>query len=444
MGIIERLRNWTSWDDAWERPRPAVGRADLLLAVVVLAVGWLNIEAMLSYVATASDPVAPGWRALALGSAVALLVLRRRFPVVTMLLLGVHFYLTANVVPEVGYTMVYQLIPFLALYSGFAWARDRKLLLVCAGALLLGLTVWLVWMFALGRAMEGFMHGSPAAGGLFSPSIGVIIVTTIANVIYFFAAALMGQVAWRQARDHAEAISQAETIARQSDQIAEHAVTAERLRLARELHDVVAHHISLMGVQAGAARTVLAKDPALAAQALANVEQASRDAVAQMRGLLGTLRSTRDDDTRAPEPGLSEVPALVDAARSPRFAVQNDLVVAPGCDAESLPLPVGLTIYRTVQESLANVRRHSTARSARVVVRIAPDSAEVEVTDDGTARGGTAGSGFGQQGIRERAASLGGQVEMGPRSRGGYRVRVRLPLQSAPGVAVPGLDSLRA
>lgn len=440
MNLIQRLRSWSSWDETWQRPRPGLGRADLLLAVLAFAAGWLNVESMLSY---AGEP--PGSRGalaryLALGSACLLLMFRRRAPITVMVLLGLHFFVTANHVPEVGYTIVYQLVPFLALYSGIAWARDRKAALLAATGLFLGLVLWLVWMFALGKVLSNYVEELPEVDGLFGQTTGIIIGTTISNLIYFFAAALMGQVAWRQARDHAEALSQAETIARQTDEIAEHAVLAERLRLARELHDVVAHHISVMGVQAAAARTVMDRDPALAAQALGNVEQSSRDAVAQMRGLLGTLRSPRDSDqlpSRAPEPTLAEVPDLVAAASSPGFSVHYDLVDQAGRAGE-VWLPVGLTIYRTIQESLANVRRHSTARSARVVVRLDATSAEVEVTDDGNPRATTSGSGFGQTGIRERVTSLGGTVEFGPRAHGGYRVRVQLPLGQDSIAAVGG------
>lgn len=431
MNIIARVRSWSSWDETWQRPRPRPGRGDLVLGLLTFSLGWLNIESVLSYVEPPSNSHGVVIRYLTLGSACLLLVLRRWLPLLTMVLLGFHFFVAATYVPEVGYTLVYQLLPFLGVYSGIAWARDRKAAILTATGLFLGLLVWLVWMFALGRVLSSYTDELPEADGLFNPTVGLIIGMVLSNLIYFFAATLMGQVAWRQARDHAEAISQAETIAHQTDEIAEHAVLAERLRLARELHDVVAHHISVMGVQAAAARTVMGRNPELAAEALANVEQSSRDAVTQMRGLLGTLRSPRDASTpaaRAPEPTLAQVPALVDSATTPGFTIRYDLVEAPGISADEVSLPVGLTIYRTIQESLANVRRHSTARSVRIVVRLDAEIAEVEITDDGNLRPNTSGSGFGQAGIRERVTSLGGVVELGSRAQGGYRVRARLPL----------------
>lgn len=419
-----------------------------MVGVVAFALGWLNIESLLSYAGTPDDSHGVVVRYLTLGSACLLLVFRRRWPLVIMVLLAFHFFVASNYVPEVAYTLVYQLLPFLGVYSGVAWARDRKAAILTVAALLLGLLVWLVWMFVVGRVLDAYAEYYAGSGGIFTPNVGVIIGMTLANLIYLVAAALMGQVAWRQASDHAEALSQAETIRRQTDQIAEHAVLEERLRLARELHDVVAHHISVIGVQAAAARTVMGRDPDLAAQALGNVEQSSRDAVTQMRGLLGTLRSPREQDgtdhdspsSRTPEPTLAEVPALVEATRTPGFSVHYDLVEDEGVSADQVSLPVALTIYRTIQESLANVRRHSTARSARVVVRLDAETAEVEVTDDGTPRPNSSGSGFGQTGIRERVASLGGDVDMGPRTFGGYRVRVRLPLSADRITGAPVID----
>jgi signal transduction histidine kinase len=218
-------------------------------------------------------------------------------------------------------------------------------------------------------------------------------------------------------------------------------VLEERLRIARELHDVVAHHVSLIGIQAAAGRRVMAHDSAAAERALGQIEVSSREAVSQMRGLLGTLRTPGGREAtadRSPEPGLADLPALIRGHAAPGFSPSFELVESPAGAAQVVPGPVGLTLFRTVQEALANVGRHSTASRAGVVLRITsgPDGghAEVEVVDDGRPRTGTSGSGLGQLGIRERVASLRGEVEIGPRATGGYRVRVRLPLGP---VAVP-------
>ena len=257
---------------------------------------------------------------------------------------------------------------------------------------------------------------------------------------------LIRQFTWRGARQRARLAEQAELLRSQGERLRQRAVLEERLRIARELHDVVAHHVSVIGIQAGAARKVLARDPDAAARALTEVERSSREAVTQMRGLLGTLRAVDGEDDpqrqdRSPEPGLADLPALVDSHRVPGFTVSHQLVESPEGTAARVPAPVALTLYRTAQEALANVRRHSTARRVGVVLRVtaapAGGYAEIEVVDDGRPRGGTSGSGLGLLGIRERVASHRGEVEIGPRGTGGYRVRVRLPLPQGPAEPEP-------
>jgi signal transduction histidine kinase len=200
---------------------------------------------------------------------------------------------------------------------------------------------------------------------------------------------------------------------------------------------VVAHGVSAMGIQAGAARRVLDRDPDAARTALSHVEDASRDAVTQMRRLLGTLREgvgggggDEADATRTTDAGIGDLPDLVAAVSGQGLAVRLDVVEDRTDAADRLPQGIGLAVYRTVQEALTNVRRHSTADTVSVVVRVDETAsyAEVEVVDNGRPRHGTSGSGLGQLGIRERAATHDGQVDIGPRVTGGYRVRVRYPL----------------
>ena len=156
-----------------------------------------------------------------------------------------------------------------------------------------------------------------------------------------------------------------------------------------------------------------------------------------MRSLLGTLRDPDDAETettggRMPEPGVRDLPALVAEREAHGLATAYDVVESSPGAVDRLPAPLGLAIYRIVQEALANVTRHSTARRASVVLRVDEDGArphaEVEVLDDGRPRGRSSGSGLGHLGVRERAASQRGEAEIGPRPTGGYRVRVRIPL----------------
>jgi len=297
--------------------------------------------------------------------------------------------------------------------------------------------------------------GSIEQVGLFSPPVGIIGWVTLNNLLFLGGAILLGQVAWRGALHTARELEHAETIRAQSARLRDQAVVAERLRIARELHDVVAHHVSVMGVQASAARRVLEKNPDAAREALGAIETSSRNAVGQMRELLGTLRhgelaadGAAEEDIeadsaapdRAPQPDLEDLPDLAVQATTPTCEVTYDLVEdRPGAVGE-VPAALQLTAYRIAQESLANVRRHSTATRASVVVRVG-DALEVEVLDNGSPRHGTGGTGLGQQGIRERAELLGGAVEIGPRRGAGYRVRVTLPLAeptAEPATAAPG------
>jgi signal transduction histidine kinase len=197
---------------------------------------------------------------------------------------------------------------------------------------------------------------------------------------------------------------------------------AERVRIARDLHDVVAHHVSVMGVQAGAARRVLDKDPVLAREALQTVEQTARVAIGELRGLLGVLRAEDSDTPDTRVPGLDRVSELVSSAETAGLEVEY------GVYGEPWPVPeaVAVSAYRVVQEALTNVVKHASARTACVRMRYLTHTLEVEITDDG--RGGVkTANGFGLLGIRERVAVHNGELEAGPRRDGGYRVRVSFP-----------------
>lgn len=218
--------------------------------------------------------------------------------------------------------------------------------------------------------------------------------------------------------------AEAEREVRERELLTERRLTDERLRIARELHDVVAHGVSVMVVQAGAARTVLDTDPERAKEAMRAVEETGRDALAEMRRLLGLLRSGRaDEPERAPQPGIGDLDALVaqsNDAGTPTRLERSGVV-------DDVPDATALTVYRIAQEALTNVRRHA-GPGARATVRLAREGDElaVEVIDDG--RGGTPVPGHGLAGMRERAAALGGTVEAGPAPGRGFRVAARIPL----------------
>ncbi|MDN5797247.1 MAG: histidine kinase [Intrasporangium sp.] len=433
-----RLRQFFAIDDLWERvPSRGYLRRDAVLALVIWVVCALGLELVRSVGGFDHDAVhVPWWQAqLAVATAALPLVVRRRYPLSIAVYLSAHMFATGMLAPFVMIQFPMQVLYFFGLFGGMAWARSRSAAVTTLGFIVVFMFGWLTFQFALGAGAEGL--DASKQYGLLPPILSNVTYSILVNIFYFGAAVLGGHLTWRNARQRAELAAQAQTLAAQSEQLREHAVTAERLRIARELHDVVAHHVAVMGIQAGAARKILSRDPSAAAGALQQVEQSSRDAVGEMRALLGTLRGRAEPGSRGPEPGLGELPALLDEVRAAglpvRYAAHDDL----GVGAASVPPAVGLSLYRTVQEALANIRRHSTANAASVVLRLAHgakgDYAEVEILDDGRARPGTGGSGLGLLGMRERVTLHGGEVEAGPRAVGGYRVRVRLPIKGVHG-----------
>lgn len=226
----------------------------------------------------------------------------------------------------------------------------------------------------------------------------------------------------RQRRRHAEV---------QREQAEARAVEAERLRIARELHDMVAHSIAVIAVQAGMGRRVIDTQPAEARTALANIEETSRDTAAALRRMLGSLRRTDAGSGAAPRdpaPGLADLDGLV--ARSAQAGVEVGL--RRDGDPRPLPPDIDLSAYRIVQEAVTNVIRHAGVGRCDVAVRQDAGTLTIEISDDGHgASGSTDGSRNGITGMRERVSLLGGEFDAGPRPEGGFRVRARIPLPEA-------------
>ena len=217
--------------------------------------------------------------------------------------------------------------------------------------------------------------------------------------------------------------NRAERLEREREQKARLAVAEERVRIARELHDIVAHAISVIVVQAQAGQRVLEGEEASAREALGSIETTGRQALVEMRRLLGILRKEDQELALAPRPSLAYLDVLAERVREAGLPV--DLHVEG--DAKPLPPGVDLSAYRIVQEALTNTLKHAEAASAHVVVRYRPEEVELEITDDG--RGPVDGreGGQGLVGMRERAALVGGHVESGINGGRGYSVRARLP-----------------
>ena len=257
-----------------------------------------------------------------------------------------------------------------------------------------------------------------------------------AALVFFVGPWAVGVITRGRIASAEEAVARAEQLERNRELEAARAAADERTRIARELHDIVSHSISVVTIQTQAVRRRLGPEHAAEARDLAAVEATAREALAEMRRLFGVLRTEGDQPLAlAPQPGLSELDRLV------RQVGSGDMQVGLRIEGDQVPLSPGvdLAAYRIAQEGLTNAIRHARATRADVLVRYSPDRLDVEVEDNGRGlsrsqrANGTSsnGGGHGLVGIRERVALYGGTVELVPSSSGGVRLAVSLPLKEA-------------
>jgi signal transduction histidine kinase len=275
-----------------------------------------------------------------------------------------------------------------------------------------------------------------AVAGVLGLWTGVIVSGDLDVQSFGFSAGLVVGAPWlagraQRSRTLREAALREVTaqMARDQEQRERIAVSDERARIARELHDVVAHSMGVMVVQAQGARRVLDREPERAREALRSIEDTGRSALAEVRRSLGVLRHEGSTAALEPQPGIGDLGGLVDHARD------TGLVVEVQVEGEPLSLPPGvdLSAYRIVQEALTNTIKHAGAYSARVAVRYGAGELELEVCDDGSgpqANGPQSGVGHGHVGMRERVALYGGELWAGAGSEAGYTVRARIPVAS--------------
>jgi signal transduction histidine kinase len=341
----------------------------------------------------------PGAALLLVGVACLALAWRRRYPV-TVLAVSVA---AVTVYSLLGYVNGASLVaPILALYAVATQVSVRRAAI--AAVLTLGV------LMTATAANNPFGHIS---GGGFDIIPFMVVAVVFAGIA----------VANRRAY--------VASIQDRADQDARRRIDEERLRIARELHDVVAHTMATINVQAGVAAHVLPSKPEAAAEALLAIKTASKEGLRELRAILNVLRQADDADPVQPAPGLAQLDALIEGARRAGLPV----TFAVTGDRFPLPTAVDLAAYRIVQESLTNVIRHAGPADAAVSIRYHPGEIAIDVTDTGhgpkpgaaaSAAGGTAG--HGQVGMRERAAAVGGTVQTGPRPGGGYQVTARLPV----------------
>ena len=341
------------------------------------------------------------------------LALRRRFPLTTVLAV-VGAFLLARIVLGMDESSMTVLAGSFALYSAAVHGhpRWRTPVLVLCVALIAGEVV-----------REIFFRAPEVRGRTLTQGFSMFL-----NVIYLAFPWALGLTVRRLRERQLELTRRAAELEREREENARRAVFEERVRIARELHDVVAHHVSVMGVHAGAARTVIGVQPDKAVAALGSIEASSRQAVSELHKMLGFLRREGEADEVAPQPGLGELPDLVS------HVARADLEVMLSVEGEQRPVPrtVDVSAYRIVQEALTNTVKHAGARTAAVRVRYGGDELQLEVVDDGQGNGARPRRGVGGHGLigmRERVSLHGGQLRVGPGPEGGFRVAASLPLR---------------
>ena len=288
-------------------------------------------------------------------------------------------------------SIAYPLSEFMALYALAVWTSNRGFAIGTAA-------------FVSAAFLSALLPNGGLGGSLLFATIVVIVLAIVRNVV----------------KDRER---NAELAERERDVAAREAVVAERARIARELHDAIAHNVSMVVMQAGAERRVLERGAGSPHEVLQTIEEVGRGALGEMRRMIGMLRSDRAD-ALAPEPGLADVPTLVGQVREAGLPVELRIDGTPS----ELPLGIELSAYRIIQEALTNALKHAGDARASVAIRYGNDALELEVVDDGAgASAAVTSGGHGLVGMRERVALYGGKLDAGRRPGGGFAVHVLLP-----------------
>jgi signal transduction histidine kinase len=341
------------------------------------------------------DPQGPGWIAVA---AILPLLARRRYPLATlMVILGITVLSLRGESPGTDILRVSFYACVIAGYSAAAYSPYR---------------VWALAALPVAALLYSSFHD------LAVPIVPVGWVPFL--VLLPIGLAVNGMRTWRQRADRLRG--------ERADALRD-AARQERARIARELHDIVTHNVSMMVIQAGAARKVLDKAPDAARDALLSVEEGGRAALGELRGVMGLLVAADGDaDDLTPQPGLAQLPPLIDRVRDAGV----DVTVTTSGDRCPLPAGLELAAYRVVQEALTNTVKHASGAHATVDVTYGPDELRITVTDTGgrpTAES-AASTGRGLAGLRERLAVYGGTLQAATRLTGGFRVQAQLPLET--------------
>lgn len=429
----------------WLRPTPGRKqlRADAGLAVLL---GLAALTTAMLYQRTGIFVATPPpwiW-AVSLTLGTLPLAFRRRYPSAAAIAVAAGFFVAGQFgVPEI---LILNITLFLALYSVGAWEPNRRRAFWTRFGITTALIIWLLIMLIISASDTSTLPGV-SRSGLFSAFATFAVIQIITNLIYFAGAFFFGERGWRSARTQVQLQAQGRELELERRTSAAQAVALDRIAIARELHDVVAHHVSVMGIQAAAARRTLATNPAQAEAALHIVESSAQTTVEELRQLVHTLRDPSSEGLSSTL-GISQLSELVHESQA--AGVPTTLIIVG--EPRPLPMLVDVALYRVTQEALTNVRKHA-GRGAEATVRLrfAPQSVEVEVSDNGVRQTYTSTSsaspatspsqalpGLGLQGMRERIGAVGGSVTAGRRETSGFMVRASVPTAALSDTVVGG------
>jgi signal transduction histidine kinase len=387
--------------------RPLV--TDFAAALVLAALTGLAVQTAIDIApaGTYHAPTTAHWLTVVLALTVPLAG-RRRFPLTALVVVTAATYFVTDI-RDLGMSII---VYWVGLYSAGAYGDPRR------RDLIRGLSV---------AASLAITTDRVDVTGLDTRAAVLSTAFLFVFQVFFDAAAWVAGNAMAARRALEQTLrSRADELQREREENARRAVFEERVRIARELHDVIAHHVSVMGVQAGAARRVMKRQPEKAEEMLSAIELASRQAVVELHRMLGFLRQDEDPDGLAPQPGIGQLDELIEHLRSARLSVDIHVDGEPRQLARSLDI----SAYRIVQEALTNTLKHASAHHATVHVHFGADLLEVDVVDDGRAVGTPAATngGHGLIGMRERVSLHGGHLRVGPLPKGGYAVHAELPM----------------
>lgn len=409
--------------ETWVRPRPALRelKGDALLAVGI-AIAALTSSLLYHRLEFLEETAEPWIWGLALALSALPLALRRRYPVPVAIVVTVGYFLAGHFgVPEV---LVLNICIFMAIYSVGAWEQNRVVALWVRVGIAASMIIWVIVTLLISSSDYDYL---PDLGrsSVFSAYATFMTIQILTNLLFFVGASFFGEKSWRTARLIAQLDAQGKELELERKTSAVQAVALDRLAIARELHDVIAHHVSVMGLHAAAARRTLTERPEKAQAALEIVEDSAARTITELRQIVHTLRSP-DGEHEAQTVGVAQLPTLVE--RSNLAGVKTTFIVAG--EQRPLPLLVDVALYRVAQEALTNTRKHAgVGAEAEVRLRFTDSHVDIEVSDNGitqTLKTDELG-GLGLKGMRERIGAVGGALTAGKRERAGFIVRASVP-----------------